>query len=182
MISTEAFWPKILQLEVQDILGHDFQTVDFLQLCPLKYKSLNKKINNDFWSQVFATIDPIMQGAIFSYPEKFMLSSWWDNPLILRNNRALRREDYPLLRSLNRVSNFYHPNSCRIKSTDKFEDSVRCVVDNDTYLEFLVILDMAKRKIGLLDCTSMINCLPQQPLLVHIANFVKKGCSAYIVF
>ena len=43
MISTEAFWPKILQLEVQDILGHDFQTVDFLQLCPLKYKSLNKK-------------------------------------------------------------------------------------------------------------------------------------------
>ena len=146
------------------------------------FSLLGNSMKNTFWKQVFKTVAPIIQGALFCYPDKFILSPLWDNPMILRNNSSLKKANYPLLCNLNSVADFYHVNSGRLKNRDELEESMRCTIDRQTFIEFHHILSMARQRVGMSDSIRLNHQLPSQPLLVHIVNFTQKGCSVYYRF
>ena len=118
-------------------------------------------------------------GSNILLPRAIFIFYLWDNQLIVWNNRPLRKLDYPLLSNIDTIADFYHPISGILKTRDELEDSMKCVIDNDTYIGFLYIINCAKRKIGIEASTSLATQLPFQPLLVQILTFVRKGCSFY---
>ena len=86
-------------METQRILGNEIDTVGLMKLGPRMLHSIGKKFENQFWKEVFCTVEPIMQGAIHCHPENLFISPLWDNPFIVRNNKTLKQYDYPLLKS-----------------------------------------------------------------------------------
>ena len=179
LINSSAFWPKVLMLEISDILGFDVKDLDIIKLGPQRFTFIGNKLKNQLWKTVFLTVAPIMQGAISCYPEKILFAPLWDNPLIVRNNRSLRKQDYRLLSNIDTIADFYHPISGAVKTRDELEASMKCIIDNETYICFLYILNWAKRKIGLRDTTNLATQFPFQPLLIKILTFVRTGCSFY---
>ena len=76
LLKTEAFWPNILTMETQRILGYEIKTIDIMNLGPRMFYQLGKKFENRFWRDVFCTVEPIMQGAIYCHPENLFISSF----------------------------------------------------------------------------------------------------------
>ena len=182
LLKTEAFWPQILTMETQRILGNEIDTVGLMKLGPRMLHSIGKKFENQFWKEVFCTVEPIMQGAIHRHPENLFISPLWDNPLIVRNNKTLKQADYPLLKSLETVTDFFHPNTGKFKTRDELENSMKCIIDMETLTEFHYILNNSRSNVGLPLNTIAVTPFPYQPLLISIANSVKSGCSSYYRF
>ena len=108
LLKTSAFWPKILELDVQKVTGKFTPIIDMLQLGPNMLTSLGKKFNNKFWKQVFIGIGPFMQGALFCHPEKLLYAPFWENPNILRNNKPIKTNAFPYLsEKIKTMSDFY---------------------------------------------------------------------------
>ena len=82
LCNTEAFWPKILEKTVQKVSGQPSSIMDMLQYGPNMIVNLGKKMGNKFWKQVFGSVTPFMQGALFCHPEKILTAPLWDNPTI----------------------------------------------------------------------------------------------------
>ena len=80
LLKTSAFWPKILELDVQKVTGKFTPIIDMLQLGPNMLPSLSKKFNNKFWKQVFNGIGPFMQGALFCHPKKTVICTVLGKP------------------------------------------------------------------------------------------------------
>ena len=87
LLKSKAFWPTILELNLQELTGKNISVVEFLQLGPNLLTVAGKKMKNKFWKEVFITIGLIMQGAIFCYPKNILVAPFWDNPEIMRINK-----------------------------------------------------------------------------------------------
>ena len=75
---------------------------------PSELEKMGKKLSNPFWKDVFTSAKPMLEGALFCYPEKLLMAPFWNNPLIKRNNRALRPAAFPLIASkVTTVADFY---------------------------------------------------------------------------
>jgi len=61
LLKTEAFWPQILTMETQRIIGNEIDTVGLMKLGPRMLHSIGKKFENQFWKEVFCTVEPIMR-------------------------------------------------------------------------------------------------------------------------
>ena len=110
--STNAFWPKILCLKTKQILNYEPKITELLQLGPNVLNDIGKKTSNNFWKDVFCSVTPFMQGALFSYPEKIISAPFWDNPCISRNNRAIKKSSFPnIAMKINTISDFYIPST-----------------------------------------------------------------------
>ena len=181
--STSAFWPKILEREVGDIVGHEVTIPEILQFGPNFLTFVGKKVKNNFWKQVFCAVNPIMQGALFCHPEKIVTAPLWDNPLITRNNKPLKGSAYPHLSGkITTMSDFYHPGTSTVLTRAELERRFNMVLAEDTYVEFQYIFKVAKRNLGINDNCKLTTFHPFQPLLIHLANLVKKGCNVYYRF
>ena len=179
-LNTNAFWPNILIEEVNTVTGLNLNLVEIFQLGPKYLDFLGKKIGNGFWSQVLRIIDPIMQGAIFCIPENISYASIWDNPLILRNKKPIKKHSYlGWSDKINQMSDFYHPNTNRLMTKDEFEHFHLLQIEHQTFIEMAYIFKNARQKIGLVESSKFPVYRPCQPLLIAIANSVKKGCNRY---
>ena len=94
LIKTNAYWPTILFNSMQKITGEVTTMNTLFEMGPAKFSFIGKKMGNRFWKEIFLTVGPIMQGAIFCHPEKILISTFWDNPLIVRN-KAIKKTDFP---------------------------------------------------------------------------------------
>ena len=121
-INTSAFWPNILIEEVKNVIGQAVSISDILQFGPNQLNFIAKKLKNNFWREVLLTASPTMQGAIFCHPENLITAPLWDNPLITRNNKALKKTTFPgLCDKVSTMSDFFHPGSKNILDRALFQ-------------------------------------------------------------
>ena len=180
LLNTNAFWPKILCEEIKSIIGGEVTICDILQLGPNYLSFIGKKLKNQFWKQILCSVGPIMQGALFCHPENIVTAPLWDNPHILRNNKPLKRTFFPgLSEKITTISDFFHPGTNIYLTREEMEQKYTINMSNETFIEFQYIFKVARRNLGLNDEIIIPIFLPFQPLLIKIANLVKKGCNVY---
>ena len=179
-LNTNAFWPYILESEVEKNLGYSFNISDILQFGPNMLARIGKSFENEFWKQIFCSVTPFMQGALFCNPEKILIAPIWDNPNILRNNKAIKKTAYPnLSEKLSTMADFFDPQTGTLLSRAEMERKFKIVFNDETHLEFQYILRIARISLGLNDNDQVPVFQPFQPLLINIANLSTKGCSNY---
>ena len=179
-LSTNAFWPTLLEQEVSGIVDSEVAIHEILQFGPNLFTSIGKKMKNDFWKGVFCSVDSFMQGAIFCNPEKIVTAPLWDNPMIKRNNKPLKKNAHQLLSSkLSTISDFYQPCTSTMLTRNELENNFDTVVSEDTFIEFQYIIKTATRSLGIQENIGMATLQPFQPLLISLVNSVKKGCNFY---
>ena len=110
LFKSSAFWPNILVKNVSKVINDEVNITDMLQLGPNAIVNIGKKLGNNFWKQIFCSITPFMQGAIFCHPEMILNAPFWDNSMILRNNRAIKKSAFPAIaKKINTIADFYKP-------------------------------------------------------------------------
>ena len=93
-LNSSSFWLDILESEVTEILGYKVLISTILQLGPIELGNIGRKLSNYFWNQVFQAVNHFMLGALFCYPEMFIFSPIWDNPMVTRNDKTLKRSNF----------------------------------------------------------------------------------------
>ena len=137
-------------------------------------------MGNLFWREVFVSTMAVMQGAIFCFPEKILLSPFWDNPALTRNEKPIKGIHFPeISQKIKVLSDFYKPNTNKLFSKQELESRFELNIPENTYTELRFIINSAVQKVGLRPENLPIIQLPQQPLLVNIATLTKKGCRPY---
>ena len=180
IISTAAFWPYLLELKISNIIQKRESLINILQQGPSKLEYIGKKISNPFWKEVFTTIKPIFEGAIFCTPEKFMMLPFWDNPLIKRNNKAIKPRNFPLLEGIvQTIGDFYKLGETSLMTHQEFVDRHDTRLDPNALVEIRYIITTAANSLGVRTETIIPQAYPTQPLLVNIATSCKKGCNKY---
>ena len=179
-LNTSAFWPNILIDEIKDVVGHDVTISEIMQFGPNYLSFIAKKIKNDFWKQVFLSVNPIMQGAIFCHPENLFIAPLWDNPQILRNNKPIKKSAFiNLAERVNTMSDFYKQGSNLLLDRDDLSRKFDIILGEDAYIELRYIFKIAQQNLGINDTSLKSTFRPFQPLLIAIANQAKKGCNVY---
>ena len=183
-LATNAFWPKILLQEVRELVNVRITTIcDVMTFGPNALNNIGKSMSNQFWKQIFISVTQFMQGAIFCNPEKILVAPLWDNPLFQRNNRALKRSDFPLIsHTINCMADFFHPNTNKPKTRDEVESTMNCNLDLDTFTDLKYVMKLSLRSLGLSETFSLPTFLPFRPLLIDMANASRTGCNQYSRF
>ena len=183
LVNSNAFWPKILEISVQSIIGNNTSIIDILQSGPNKLTFIGKKMHNKFWKQVFSAVTPFMQGALFCHPEKLFIAPFWDNPSISRNNKAIKQTAFPnLAEKINTISDFYHHGSGTLLTKPELENKYQIILSEETLMELHYIIKTARRSLEIKDSSIIQTFSPFQPLLINIVNLTKKGCGIYCKF
>ena len=111
-----------------------------MQFGPNFLSFIAKKIKNNFWKHVFLGVNPIMQGAIFCHPENLFIAPLWDNPLILRNNKPMKRSAFTnLSEKVNTMSDFYKQGSNLFLEREAFSRKFNIILSEDALQKSLII-------------------------------------------
>ena len=177
--NTNAYWPNILLDTVNEITGEIIDINTLLEMGPTKIQSIGKKINNKFWKEVFGTVVSIIQGAIFCHPEKILLTSFWNNPLVTKN-RPIKESDFPnISQHFKYFQDFFEVGTKDLVSKAAIEEKCNIQLSLETYIELKYIIKTSLQKIGLRQDNLPLVQLPIQPILINIATLVNKGCNIY---
>ena len=123
LITTEAYWPNILLNQISNIKGEILAPCQLLQLGPCLLSKIGKSLKMKFWSQVLQTSIKMYEGAAFCNPEMIISNSFFYNPIIRRNNKVIKYEDFPELKNkICSLENFFHPGTNTIMGYDEFKD------------------------------------------------------------
>ena len=143
LLKSKSFWPTILELDIEKLIGKYVSAINILQLGPNLLTSLGKQFNNKFWKHVFMAIRPLMQGAIFCNPENILLAPFWDNPNILRHNKQINASVFPSLsEKLKTMVDFYINGSDIFASKADLEDKFNVEVSEEDLMDFDYALNM----------------------------------------
>ena len=179
LIKSNAFWPNILLNTINDITGEALDKNDILEMGQSKLLALSKKIQNKFWREVFRTAAPVIEGAVFCHPEKILLGSFWDNPLVTKN-RPLKKIDFSEISDkVVYFQDLFKVGSNDLLSKAEIEEKCDTMLSQETYIELSYIMKTSLRKVGFRLENLPIVQLPIQPLLINIATLVTKGCNTY---
>ena len=177
--NTKAFWPLLFIKSIEKIHGNNLNIPDLLQMGPNFFDKMSKLIKNPFWSQVLGAVSPLMQGAMFCYPEKIVTAPFWGNPNILRGNRPIKKDMFPILANkVKNVADLYIPGTAEVLTRDWMEMH-NLIVAEEVILEIKYILKQTFNKLGLGELRISAPLLPYRPLLIEIANMSQKGCSHF---
>ena len=180
LLTSESYWPQIILKQISIIHGSKVTASQLLQFGPSYLCKLGKKLKNKFWSQTLTSTVQVSEGEAFCNPERLMFSSFWHNPLIRRNNKIIRYEDFPELKNvITTLSDFYYPSTNQIMAFDAFQNRYRTNLTNIKYIDIRYVISTALQKLNL--PPSRLNCAdyPQKPTLIHVALATNKGCSYY---
>ena len=72
MLTTSAFWPKLLEMNVSKHLNTNTTISELIHLGPTTFQKVGEKFGNLFWKEVFVSVQAVMQGALFCSPEKIL--------------------------------------------------------------------------------------------------------------
>ena len=141
LCNTGAFWPNILEMQVQKITGDKTSIFELLQLGPSMITNIGKKMDNRFWKQVLCSVTPFMQGALFCHPEKIVTALFWDNPSITRGNKPIKKSAFPGLSQKNHtISDFYHPGTAMKLNKNELENKYQIAISEDNFMELHYII------------------------------------------
>ena len=177
---TDSFWPEILMQNVIEIDENDCNINKFLLYGPEKINNIGKKMQNKFWKEVFLSVKPIMQGAIFCYPEKILQSTFWDNPKILQKNKPIKKQTFPIIANkIDLIADFFKPQTTELMNLQDLNNVYGIILDENTFIELQYIIKTSLQSLGLNTGQLSEIFLPLQPLLVNISLLSKKGCNKY---
>ena len=180
LLKSKAFWPNILELNIQKLLNKPISSSEMLQFGPNLLTNIGKKIGNPFWKQVFIAIAPLMQGAIFCSPEKILMSPFWDNSLILRNNRPIKTSSFPAISSkIKTIADFYVNGTNIFATKHELENKYDIEISEENLRELHYIVTTTRQRVGVKPNIGTEPYYPTQPLLINILNITKTGCIAY---
>ena len=180
LLSTSSFWPAIFLETIHRITGEEAKLDDFLQLGPAKLTYIGKKIHNKFWGEVLLSVAPILQGAIFSNPKKILLSTFWDNQHICKNNKPIKKTMYPCISDkIVNIADFFKIGSNSMMTFEEFKNCHQIELAQNTFLELHYIVVTAIRSLGILETNLPKLELPFQPIIANIATLTLKGCNSY---
>ena len=180
LLTTTSFWPKIIQMQINEILGTDLEIVDILQLGDSKLNKISKSLKNVFWKQVFGSAVEITKGAAFSCPEKFLTSPFLHNSLVLRNNKIINEKIFPeIIGKVSTLSDFCLPGSNILMDWNQFCEHWGCDISQEklTDIRYIIKLSIQKLKIS----NNRLNGAnrPMRPFLIDLALSANSGCSLY---
>ena len=180
LLTTNAFWPHIVMNQISKVQNDIVNPSQLLQLGPSLVQNIAKKITNLFWKQVLLSIVNMMEGAIFTYPEKIGNSPFWYNPFIKRNNKCITPTNFPQISgSIRTLSDFFYPFTSTIMNKNDFCMRYGLEVDENSYIELRYIINLALQKLKIAPNRLIPAVHPTIPLLIDIILSTKKGCSAY---
>ena len=180
LLSTDSFWPKLVQAQVNEVLGQEIGMVDILQLGASKLNQIAKHLKNEFWKQVFSTAIELTEGAAFCHPEKLLTSPFLHNNLVLRNNKVIRERDFPELAGIvSTLSDFYYPGTNQIMQWAEFCERYRCNISEEKFIDIRYVLKLSIQKLKISSNRLYCANFPQKPFLIDLAFSTNKGCSSY---
>ena len=180
LITSESYWPNIIMTQISQLLGQQTTPCQLFELGPTKLCHLSKSLKNKFWAQVLQTTVPLIEGEIFCRPEKLVLSSVWHNPLIRRNNKVLRPEDFPeIAKKISTLSSFYYPGTNKFMELQDFREKYCDNFCNLKFIDLRYCISLALQKINFPTTKLMEVHYPMIPLLIDVALSTTKGCSKY---
>ena len=91
LLSTDAFWPKILN---KTLNNYDSSLNTILFSGPSYLQSLSKKISNKFWQNFLLSLANFVSEIPYANPEKFYLLIIFNNPLFKAGRKCLTRSDF----------------------------------------------------------------------------------------
>ena len=164
LLSTKAFWPKLLLQEVSIIRQKNTTGSDLLQLGTSNLNKLSKSIKNPFWKQVFASTVPIAEGSMFCNPEKFLDTSFWFNPFVKRAN-VIKYNDFPeLANKIITLGDFFIPGTKTFMSYENFCHRYTCNISREKYIDIRFTINLASQKLKLPEIRLNMVHLPQRPI------------------
>ena len=180
LLMTDAFWHTILLHQISKIQGQNLAPSQLLEFGPCLLGKIGKSLKNIFWNQVLQSTIKIYEGAAFCNPELILQNSFFYNPLILRNKKTVRYEDFPELKNrISTIANFFHPGTNVLMSFGAFKDSFGVEIDEVKYIDIRYIIKLAFQKLRLSESRLSKVFYPSIPTLINIALSTKKGCGAY---
>ena len=180
LIISESFWPNILVGQVNDILNTNFNVTEILQLGDSQLNRLSKTLSNVFWKQVFSTIPFMIDGATFCHPDAILSAPFFDNKLVMRNNRTVRHCDFPELpNKIILISDFFVPGTVQLLDRESFCALHNCNIDQFKYIDIRYIITLAIQKLRVPTHRLIPAHRPQYPLLISTALLTTKGCGRY---
>ena len=151
--------------------------ISIFQSGPAKLKWISKKLKNPFWKEILETIEPIQEAALFSYPEKILLASFWDNPLVKKNNRVITWRMFPeIAGAVTKLGDFFKPNSCDFLTLEEFNNKYTVDLSLEKFIDIRFTITRAFQFLGIKKDDIIEQCEPSQPLIVSIASMATKGC------
>ena len=122
-----------------------------------------------------------MEGALFTTPEKFLLSPFWDNPLVKRNNRVIKSTSFPSLANcISTVADFFKTGENKMLTYIEFIEKYNTRgFTQEQYIDIWYIITTARQSLGIREENILPKADPMQPLLINLATMTKKGCSVY---
>ena len=139
-----------------------------------------KRLKNYFWKQTFGTILNITEGAAFCFPEKLLLSPFFHNNLVRRNNKVVKENDYPeLVGKVSTLSDFYFPATSNLMQWADFCEHNRCAISEEKYIDVRYVLTLAVQKLGISSNRLIPAIHPQKPFLIDLALMTNKGCRPF---
>ena len=180
LITSDSYWPNIIIAQVSQLLGQQITPCQLFELGPAKLCNLSKSLKNKFWAQVLQSTVPIIEGEIFCRPEKLPLSPVWHNPMIRRNNKVLRPEDFPEISSkISTLSSFYYPGTNKFMELQDFRDKYCDNFCNLRFIDLRYCISLALQKMNFPTSKLIDVHYPMKPLLIDVALSTTKGCSKY---
>ena len=181
LLMTSSFWPEILKIHFSEAIGTHIECVtEILMLGPIKLSQLSKKLNNDFWHQVFCIVPRMMDGAMACYPEKFLSSPLFDNNMIVRNSKVLKEADFPELEGkVTIVSDFFFNGTTQLMDFDTFCVARSSEISELKFIDIRYTLTRAIQKLNISMNRLLPTYKPEIPLLINTILLSKRGCQAY---
>ena len=176
MLTTSAFWPEILKLE---LLKYGFNLENMLYSGPSYLQNVAKQIRNNFWKNCFDSITKLSRESIFSNPERFYLFSIFQNPLFKSARRALPRSNFGNPdHKIQLVSDFFKSEGSLYSLEELNSLNNTTMTENQLKnIQQAIQLGLASLNLNLGQCDW--HPAPKQPNIVAIANLNIKGCRAF---
>ena len=179
ILTTNAFWPSILLGCVSRLLGKKTDAFGLMQHGCCVINDISKRISNPFWKQVLGTALPVMQGSIFTHPEKILFSPLFMNPLILRN-KPVRPKDFPeLAEKIDLLADLFYPGTNNFMEFDDLCARFDVTLSLEKYIDLRFTVRNTFKKLRLENSKLLPVVYPQKLLLIDFATICKKGCNKY---
>ena len=177
---TNSFWPKILSEQIHISLGAEFDPHQLLTLGPAFLCQIGKKLKNKFWNQTLTSVINVFKGIIFCSPEKLTQSTFWNNPLIRRNNKVIKPADFPeIVEKVVFLGDFFYQNTNQVMSYVDFVQKYNIIMDQDKFIDIRYIISLALQKMKFPREKLLPNISPVRPVLIEAVFSTTKGCGMY---
>ena len=176
LLSTESFWPSILQLELS---RYNTNLNELLFLGPSKLLELSKCVENKFWSNVLISVSTLQKEASYSIPENFYMFPIWNNPLFKNGRRVLYSSNFSKgSHKIQQVADFYSSPGVLLSLQQinrKFRTNIKATQLTKIHNAIGSALVNLNFNLGKADWHDQ----PRQSLVIQIATKHKKGCRPF---